>query len=133
LVPITTLGKTAFVADGSLGIQYKVTDKYYVGLSCINFLQTQLKQLEYGNKRTYDLTGGYNWVLPGLPAYELQPSAFITDDLGAYSFSIVLFYYTIKNSGEDLNIAYRMQLLSWWVSTLKPSKLACRMMLRYQS
>jgi len=107
LVPITNLGKTAFVADGSLGIQYKVTDKYYVGLSCINFLQTQFKQLEYGNKRTYDLTGGYNWVLPGLPAYELQPSAFITTDLGSYSFSIAAILLYNKKFWGGLEYRYQ--------------------------
>jgi type IX secretion system PorP/SprF family membrane protein len=108
LVPITTIGKSDFVADGSLGVLYKVPDKYYVGFSCTNLLQTQMKQLgPYGERRTYDLTGGYNWVLPGLPAYELQPSAFITDDQGAYSFSLsAILLYNKKFWG---GLEYRLQ------------------------
>lgn len=108
MVPITTIGKSDFVADGSLGVLYKVPDKYYVGFSCTNLLQTQMKQLgPYGERRTYDLTGGYNWVLPGLPAYELQPSAFITDDQGAYSFSLsAILLYNKKFWG---GLEYRLQ------------------------
>jgi type IX secretion system PorP/SprF family membrane protein len=108
MVPITNLGKSDFVVDGSLGVLYKVPDKYYVGFSCTNFMQTELKQLgPYGERRTYDLTGGYNWVLPGLPAYELQPSAFITDDQGAYSFSIsAILLYNKKFWG---GLEYRLQ------------------------
>jgi type IX secretion system PorP/SprF family membrane protein len=107
LVPITNLGKSDFVADGSLGILYKVPEKYYVGFSCDNFMQTLMKQVEVGDKRVYDLTGGYNWVLPDLPAYELQPSALISTDLGAYTFSIsAILLYNKKFWG---GLAYRYQ------------------------
>ena len=107
LVPITNLGKSDFVADGSIGLLYKVPEKYYVGFSCDNFMQTLMKQLEVGDKRVYDLTGGYDWILPGLPAYELQPSALISTDLGAYTFSIsAILLYNKKFWG---GLAYRYQ------------------------
>ena len=107
-VPLTNIGKSDFVVDGALGFQYKIPDKYYVGLSCINFMQTQLKKIgPFGNRRTYDLTGGYNWALPGLPAYELQPSAFITTDLAEYSFSLsAILLYNKKFWG---GLEYRLQ------------------------
>ncbi len=107
LVPITNLGKNDFVVDASLGMLYKVPDKYYVGLSCDNVAQTLMKQLEVRDKRVFDLTGGYNWVLPGLPAYELQPSALISTDIATYTFSIsAILLYNKKFWG---GLAYRYQ------------------------
>jgi type IX secretion system PorP/SprF family membrane protein len=53
---------TDFVLDGSLGIYYKVPEKYYVGLSCNEIAQTRLKKIMTRNRREFDLTGGYNWV-----------------------------------------------------------------------
>ena len=107
MVPITNLGKSDFILDGSLGLYYKVPDKYYLGLSCTNVLQTRMKKTQVRDKRVYDLTGGYNWVVPGYPAFELQPSAFITTDLAAYSFSIsAILQYNKKYWG---GLAYRYQ------------------------
>jgi type IX secretion system PorP/SprF family membrane protein len=107
LVTITDLGKSDFIVDGSLGFFYKVPDKYYLGLSCDNVLQTRMKKLKVSDKRVYDLTGGYYWVIPGYPAYELQPSAFITTDLAAFSFSVsAILQYNKKFWG---GLAYRYQ------------------------
>ncbi len=107
MVPITNLGKSDFILDGSLGLYYKVQDKYYLGLSCTNVLQTRMKKTQVRDKRVYDLTGGYNWVVPSYPAFELQPSAFITTDLAAYSFSIsAIVQYNKKYWG---GLAYRYQ------------------------
>jgi len=109
VVPLTTQpGKSDFVVDGSLGLLYKVPEKYYIGLSCDNVLQTLMKTLLISNKgRIYDLTGGYNWIIPDHPALELQPSALISTDLAAYSFSIsAILEYNKKYWG---GIAYRYQ------------------------
>jgi type IX secretion system PorP/SprF family membrane protein len=107
LITITDLGKSDFIVDGSLGLFYKVPDKYYLGLSCDNVLQTRMKTLKVSDKRVYDLTGGYYWVIPGYPAYELQPSAFITTDLAAFSFSVsAILQYNKKFWG---GLAYRYQ------------------------
>ena len=107
LITITDLGKNDFIVDGSLGLFYKVPDKYYLGLSCDNVLQTRMKTLKVSDKRVYDLTGGYYWVIPGYPAYELQPSAFITTDLAAFSFSVsAILQYNKKFWG---GLAYRYQ------------------------
>jgi len=105
IVDIPDLGKSDFIVDGSLGLYYKVPDKYYIGLSGNNILQSQAKKIKSADKRVYDLTGGYFWVLPGAPAYELQPSAFFTTDLAAYSFSVsALLQYNKKLWG---GLAYR--------------------------
>ncbi len=107
IAPITDLGTSDFILDGSLGLYYKVPDKYYLGLSCTNVLQTRMKKTQVRDKRVYDLTGGYDWVVPGYPAFDLQPSAFITTDLAAYSFSIsALLQYNKKYWG---GLAYRYQ------------------------
>jgi type IX secretion system PorP/SprF family membrane protein len=107
LITISDLGKKDFIVDGSLGLFYKVPDKYYLGLSCDNVLQTRMKTLKVSDKRVYDLTGGYYWVIPGYPAYELQPSAFITTDLAAFSFSVsAILQYNKKFWG---GLAYRYQ------------------------
>jgi type IX secretion system PorP/SprF family membrane protein len=107
LVTITDLGKSDFILDGSLGLYYKVPDKYYLGLSCDNVLQTRMKKLQVADKRVYDITGGYNWVVTGHPAFELQPSAFIATDLAAYTFSIsAIVQYNKKYWG---GLAYRYQ------------------------
>ena len=87
LITITNLEKNDFILDASIGLFYKVPDKYNLGFSCNNILQSRMKKLLTRDKRVFDLTGGYNWVVPGYPAYELQPSAFITTDLATYSFS----------------------------------------------
>lgn len=107
LVPITNLGKNDFIVDGSLGLFYKVPEKYYMGVSCTNFMQSRMKKTMSRDKRVYDLTGGYNWVVPGYPAFEIQPSAFITTDLAAYSFSVsAILQYNKKIWG---GLAYRYQ------------------------
>ena len=107
LVTITDVEKSDFVLDGSLGLYYKVPDKYYLGLSCANVLQTRMRKLKVADRRVYDLTGGYNWVIPGHPAFELQPSAFVATDLAAYTFSIsAILQYNKKYWG---GLAYRYQ------------------------
>jgi type IX secretion system PorP/SprF family membrane protein len=98
---------TDFIVDGSLGLYYKVPDKYYIGLACNQVAQSRLKKLQTRDKREFDLDGGYNWVIPGHPAYELQPSALIQTNLSAFSFSLsALLLYNKKIWG---GLAYRYQ------------------------
>ena len=115
IVPIsfgtdTQLGdskQTDFIVDGSAGLYYKVPDKYYVGLSCNNILQTRMKKIHTQDKRVFDLAGGYNWGIPEHPAFELQPSAFISSDFATYTFSIsTLVFYNKKYWG---GLEYRFQ------------------------
>ncbi|MCX6268146.1 MAG: type IX secretion system membrane protein PorP/SprF [Bacteroidetes bacterium] len=74
-------GKTSdMMIDMGLGIFYKVQDRYYVGLSAENLLQTQGKKTHFQLKRTFYLNGGYQWTIPNHAAFELQPSAQILFD-----------------------------------------------------
>jgi type IX secretion system PorP/SprF family membrane protein len=99
--------KSDLVADVSLGLYYRVPEKYNIGLSVDNLLQTKQKKLYYQDKRTFYLNGGYNWVLPGHPQFELQPSAIIRTDLAAFSFDVTgLVVYNKKIWG---GLAYRYQ------------------------
>jgi len=115
IVPIsfgtdTQLGdskRTDFIVDGSAGVYYKVPDKYYIGLSCINFMQTRMKKVHVQEKRVFDLTGGYNWTVPGYPAFDLQPSGFISSDFATFTFSVsTLVLYNKKYWG---GLEYRYQ------------------------
>jgi type IX secretion system PorP/SprF family membrane protein len=99
--------KSDLVVDAALGLYYRVPDKYYIGLSADNLVQTKAKKLYYRNKRTYYLTGGYSWTIPGHPQFELQPSALFMTDLAAYQFDITaLLMYNKKIWG---GLAYRYQ------------------------
>ncbi|MCX6244739.1 MAG: PorP/SprF family type IX secretion system membrane protein [Bacteroidetes bacterium] len=99
--------QTDFIVDASAGLYYKVPDKYYVGLSCLNIAQSRMKKVHVQDKRTFDLNGGYNWTIPGHPAFELQPSAFISTDFAAYTFSVAtLLLYNKKYWG---GLEYRYQ------------------------
>ena len=81
--PVTTAldGKQSSMSvDIGLGVFYKVPEKYYLGLSADNILQTSAKKLYYQARRTYYLTGGYQWMIPDHPAFEVLPSAIIMFD-----------------------------------------------------
>ncbi|MBL7137591.1 MAG: type IX secretion system membrane protein PorP/SprF, partial [Bacteroidales bacterium] len=42
----------------------------------------------YQQRRTYFLTGGYNWMIPNHPTFEIKPSALIVYDGAVFGFSI---------------------------------------------
>jgi type IX secretion system PorP/SprF family membrane protein len=98
---------TDFVIDLSLGLFYKVPDKYYLGLSADQLLQTKGSQTHYQLRRHYYLTGGYYYVIPGHPAFELQPSALFQYDGAVFQFNLSgLLEYNDKIWG---GIEYRFQ------------------------
>lgn len=68
------------VIDCSIGGYYKVPDKYYIGFSALQLLQTKQKRNNYKLRRTYALIGGYNWPVPNYPGFEIQPHALIMYD-----------------------------------------------------
>lgn len=104
---ITGLQKSDLVADFTLGVFYKVPDKYYIGLSADQVAQSKQKKIYYQDKRTFYLNGGYNWVIPGHPAFEIQPSALFRTDLTQFQFDIsALLMYNKKVWG---GLGYRLQ------------------------
>jgi len=96
-----------FVIDLALGLFYKVPDKYYIGLSADQLLQTKEPQTSYQLRRHYYLTGGYYYLLPNHPVFEIQPSALIEYDGAVVQFNLgVLVEYNKKIWG---GLEYRFQ------------------------
>lgn len=95
------------LVDVGLGIFYKVPDKYYVGLSAENILQTKGNKTHYQLRRTFYLNGGYEWVVPDHPAFELFPSAQIMYDGAVFQLNAsALLMYNNKFYG---GLGYRIQ------------------------
>ncbi len=93
--------------DGTLGAYYKIPDKFYVGLSVDQILQSKISKIYYQLKRTYYLTAGYNWAIPGHPQFELQPSMIFMTDATAFSFDVdAIVLYNNKFWG---GLGYRYQ------------------------
>jgi type IX secretion system PorP/SprF family membrane protein len=93
--------------DMGAGVFYRVPDKYYVGLSADNILQTTAKKLGYQMRRTYYLAGGYEWMVPNHPAFELLPSALIMFDGAVFQLNAsALVMYNNKFYG---GLGYRFQ------------------------
>lgn len=101
-------GKTSdMIFDLDAGLFYQVPEKFYVGLSAGNLLQSKGKQVYYQTRRTYYLTGGYQWVLPGSPIFEIDPSALVIYDGATFQFNVsALLVYKKKFYG---GIGYRLQ------------------------
>jgi len=93
--------------DADLGLYFVVPERYYIGLSASQLIQSKAKQSYYQQRRTFYLTGGYNFVIPNHPLFELKPSAMIMYDGGAFQFTIsALLAYKKKFSG---GLLYRFQ------------------------
>ena len=101
-------GKTSdLTLDMAAGIFYSVSEKYYIGLSAENLLQTRSKKISYQGRRTFYLAGGYQWTLPNYPAFEILPSALVMFDGGAFQFNVnALVMYNKKFYG---GLGYRFQ------------------------
>jgi len=98
---------SAMALDLGLGVCYKVPDKYYVGFSVDNLAQTGIEKLHYTLRRTYYLAGGYQWLLPDHPAFELLPSALMMYDGAVFQLNAsALLKYNNKFYG---GLGYRYQ------------------------
>jgi len=103
----TSQTKSDMIFDMALGLFYRVPDKYYVGISADQLLQSKGSNSQYHLQRTYYLTGGYQWEIPEHPAFQLQPSAIVMFDGSVFSFSVSgLLWYNNKFYG---GLAYRLQ------------------------
>jgi type IX secretion system PorP/SprF family membrane protein len=99
--------KSDMIFDMAAGLFYRVPDKYYVGISGDQLLQSKGKNTGYRLKRTYYLQGGYQWDIPNHPAFQLQPSALVMFDGSAFQFSVSgLVWYNNKFYG---GLGYRLQ------------------------
>jgi type IX secretion system PorP/SprF family membrane protein len=95
------------IVDAGLGLYYEVPEKYYVGLSANHIAESKGKITSYPNRRTYTLTGGYNFVMPNRPLWEIKPTAIIQYDGGAFQWNLsALLTYKKKFWG---GLGYRYQ------------------------
>ncbi|MEI6456135.1 MAG: type IX secretion system membrane protein PorP/SprF [bacterium] len=93
--------------DLAAGLYYRIPDKFYAGLSSDQLLESQGKSTNYQLRRHYYLTSGYQWSIPGHPAFELQPSLLLMFDGAAFQFNLsALVEYNNKFYG---GLAYRIQ------------------------
>ncbi|MEI7660622.1 MAG: type IX secretion system membrane protein PorP/SprF [Bacteroidota bacterium] len=101
-------GKTSsMIVDLGFGVYYKVPEKYYMGISMDNILQSHSKKIAYQLRRNYYLTGGYQLSVPNYPAFELLPSVLFMYDGAAFQFNVsTLVVYNNKFYG---GLAYRHQ------------------------
>ena len=84
--------QSAFGVDLGFGAIYQVKDKYYVGISSSQLIQTKEKlgEASFPLKRHYYITGGYHYSLEnqGLIGVELIPSVLIKTDGVSTQFDI---------------------------------------------
>jgi len=104
---------SSLLADFGLGAFYKVLNKYYLGLSVINILETKGASFtETGSgqpvlDRTVYFTGGYEFEIPNKPEYRFIPSILIKSNFSSTQISISsLLQYNNKFWG---GVTYNMQ------------------------
>ncbi len=99
--------------DANLGLYFQSIDNYYVGLSFTNILKTTFVKLDpsgdghISTDRTMHLIGGYNYILPNDPRFEIQPSILIQSNFIStqYNLSASVNY----NNRFMLGLNYRLQ------------------------
>ncbi len=96
---LLTAEQSSMVVDANLGLFFRSPDRFYFGVSATNILQTAAKKLtadEVGikNDRTFYLVGGYQFVLPNNPLFEIEPSIMIQSDIYStqYNLSAIVKY-----------------------------------------
>jgi type IX secretion system PorP/SprF family membrane protein len=105
-----------FYTDFAFGIYYNVPGKFYAGISALNLSEPKgfnykdinnVDQNSFSLKRTYFITGGYEYVFPSNPSFELDPSVLIKTDFvsAQYDIAAILKYENRFWGG----LSYRVQ------------------------
>ncbi len=80
--------------DANLGFFFQSINNYYVGVSFTNLLNSRYVKLDtqgeghITNDRTIYLIGGYKYILPGDPRFEIEPSLLIQSDFISTQYNI---------------------------------------------
>lgn len=80
--------------DANFGLFFRSINNYYVGISITNILQSKFVKLDQNGDglittdRTLYLIGGYNYVLPSDPRFEIEPSLLIQSDFISTQYNI---------------------------------------------
>lgn len=94
-----------FYTDFAFGVYYNVPGKFYTGISAINLSEPE--GLNYKLKRTYYISGGYEYVLPGNPDFEIDPHVLIKTDFASAQYDVAaILKYQNKFWG---GLSYRVQ------------------------
>lgn len=96
---LLTAEQSSMVIDANLGIFFRAPDRFYIGVSATNIIQSAAKKLtpnDVGikNDRTFYIVGGYQYVLPNNPIFEIEPSILIQSDIYStqYNLSAIVKY-----------------------------------------
>jgi type IX secretion system PorP/SprF family membrane protein len=80
--------------DANFGVFFRSLNDYYIGLSFTNLLMTKFVKLDpqgdglISTDRTMYLIGGYNYVLPSDPRFEIEPSILVQSDFISTQYNI---------------------------------------------
>ena len=99
--------------DANIGVYFRSNDNYYVGVSLTNILKSTFIKLDpSGNgdistDRTLHLIGGYNYILPSDPRFEIEPSVLIQSNFISTQYNLTA---TVNyNSRFLVGVNYRFQ------------------------
>lgn len=80
--------------DANFGVFFQSANNYYVGISMTNLLQSKFVKLDPSgeglitNDRTLYLIGGYSYIFPSDPRFEIEPSILIQSDFISTQYNI---------------------------------------------
>ncbi|MCK5775891.1 MAG: type IX secretion system membrane protein PorP/SprF [Bacteroidales bacterium] len=80
--------------DANLGVFFKSNNNYYIGISLTNLINSRFVKLDPAGDglittdRTLYITGGYNYILPRDPRFEIDPSFLIQSDFISTQYNI---------------------------------------------
>lgn len=80
--------------DANLGVFFRSINNYYIGVSFTNLLKSTFVKLDPSGEgiistdRTLYITGGYNYVFPSDPRFEIEPSILIQSDFISTQYNI---------------------------------------------
>lgn len=80
--------------DANLGVFFQSINNYYVGVSFTNLLKSKFVKLDpqgdglISTDRTLYLIGGYKYILPSDPRFEIEPSVLIQSDFISTQYNI---------------------------------------------
>jgi len=96
---LLTAEQSSMVFDANLGVFFRAPERFYIGISATNIIQTAAKKLTANdvgikNDRTLYILAGYQYVLPNHPNFELEPSILIQSDIYStqYNLSAIVKY-----------------------------------------
>ncbi len=80
--------------DANLGVYFQSINNYYIGVSFTNLLKSKFVKLDPSGEgiistdRTLYIIGGYNYIFPNDPRFELEPSILIQSDFISTQYNI---------------------------------------------